>query len=102
MEQEGLLSSIRLLVAMNRVCDAEIRIARDLGSHRHHREEFWKAASALGGSDAFPPGQGFESVQASHRAFADRGVHVAEAAKWVRNTKCSKGKFASIPKGKWC
>ena len=74
MEQEGLLSSIRLLVAMNRVCDAEIRIARDLGSHRHHREEFWKAAAALGGSDAFPPGQGFESVQASHRAFADRGV----------------------------
>jgi hypothetical protein len=74
MEQEGLLRSIRLLLAVNRVCDAEIRIARDLGSHRHHREEFWKAAAALGRVDAFPPAQGFESVQASHRAFAARGV----------------------------
>jgi hypothetical protein len=74
MEEEGLLPSIRLLLAVNRVCDAEIRIARDLGSHRHHREEFWKVAAALGHVEAFPPEQGFESVQASHRAFAARGV----------------------------
>jgi hypothetical protein len=74
MEEEGLLQRIRLLLALNRVCDAEIRIARDLGSHRHHREEFWKAAAALGQVEAFPAEQGFESVQASHRAFAERGV----------------------------
>jgi len=74
MALEDELAAVRLLVAFNRVCDADLRIARDLGSHRMHREEFWKAARRLGQVDAFPPNELFESPQSSHLAFRDRGV----------------------------
>jgi len=74
MEIANKLASVRLLVAFNRVCDADLRIARDLGSHRMHREEFWKAAGRLGYTDAFPLDQLFESLLASHVAFRERGV----------------------------
>lgn len=74
MASEGELSAVRLLVAFNRVCDADLRIARDLGSHRMYREEFWKSAGRLGRTEAFPPEELFESPQASHLAFRDRGV----------------------------
>jgi hypothetical protein len=74
MAVEGELAAVRLLVAFNRVCDADLRIARDLGSHRMHREEFWKNAGRLGQIEAFPPDELFESPQSSHLAFRDRGV----------------------------
>jgi Peptidase family M28 len=74
MDSDGELAHVRLLVAFNRVCDADLRIARDIGSHRMHREEFWKAAAQQGHEDAFVPGQPFESLQESHVAFRERGV----------------------------
>jgi hypothetical protein len=70
----GRLAGIRLLVSFNRVCDADLHIARDSGSHREHREAFWKAARKLGYVDVFAPDRGYESVVSSHVAFRDRGV----------------------------
>jgi hypothetical protein len=72
--ETGHLNGIRLLVSFNQVCDADLRIARDSGSHREHRESFWKAARRLGFADAFPPDRGYESVVSSQVAFRDRGV----------------------------
>ncbi len=73
-KEAGRLENIRLLVTFNRVCDAELRIARDLGSHRAHREEFWRSARRLGRSSVFPPDAHYESFEASHSAFEELGV----------------------------
>jgi hypothetical protein len=72
--ETGHLAGIRLLVSFNRVCDAELHVARDSGSHREFRESFWKAAHRLGLGDAFSRGRGYESVASSHVAFRERGV----------------------------
>jgi hypothetical protein len=77
--ESGHLSNIRLLVSFNRVCDSELRIARDTGSNRDLREEFWRAARQLGFGDAFAADRGYESVNSSHSAFRDRGVREAVA-----------------------
>ena len=74
MREDGELDAIRLLVAFNRVCDADLRIARDLGSHRIHREEFWRTAVRMGRTDAFRPSDAFESPLSSHVAFRELGV----------------------------
>lgn len=68
------LDRVRLLVAFNQVCDADLRIARDLDSHRMHREEFFRAARRVGRVDAFRIDQPFETVAASHSQFRARGV----------------------------
>lgn len=73
-DESGQLEGIRLLVAFDRVCDADLEIARDLRSFRQHREEFWRAAARLGRTDAFRPDRGFETFEASHLAFRKRGV----------------------------
>jgi len=72
--ESGQLAGIRLLVTINRVCAADLRIARDSGSHREYREEFWRAAHRLGLSDAFPADRRYESVVSSQVAFLDHGV----------------------------
>lgn len=74
MEERHELEDVRLLVVFDRVCGAELQIARDLRSQRHHREHFWKVARELGYAKAFSAERGFESVDASHRAFADLGL----------------------------
>ena len=50
--EEQQLAKIRLLVVFNRVADADLRIARDLYSHRIYRDEFWRAGARL---DALRP-----------------------------------------------
>jgi glutaminyl-peptide cyclotransferase len=72
--ETGHLAGIRLLVSFNRVCDADLQVARDSGSHREFRESFWKAAHRLGLSDAFSASRSYESVASSHVAFRERGV----------------------------
>jgi hypothetical protein len=72
--ETGHLAGIRLLVSLNRVCDADLHIARDSGSHREFRESFWKAANRLGLGDAFSSSRSYESVVSSHLAFRQRGV----------------------------
>jgi glutaminyl-peptide cyclotransferase len=74
LHEEGVLAGVRLALVLNRVCDADLRVARDLLSHRIYREEFWRAAARLGRSDAFPPGASFESPVASHYALAAVGL----------------------------
>ncbi len=70
---DGRLPGIRLLVSVDRVCDADLQIARDLGSQRTLREQFWRAARELGRTDAFARSR-YESVDGSHRAFRSLGV----------------------------
>lgn len=72
--EAGHLDGIRLLVSVNRVCDADLHVARDSGSHREFRESFWKAAHRLGLGDVFSPARSYESVESSHVAFRERGV----------------------------
>jgi hypothetical protein len=72
--ETGHLAGIRLLVSLNRVCDADLRIARDSGSDREFREGFWKTAHELGFGEAFSPTRGYESVVSSQLAFREHGV----------------------------
>ena len=72
--ETGHLAGIRLLVSVNRVCDSDLRVARDSGSHREFRENFWKAAHRIGLGDVFSPTRSYESVASSHVAFRERGV----------------------------
>ncbi len=67
-------SGVRLLVYLNRVGDADLRIARDLVSHRIYREEFWKAAGALDRTEAFPRDAPFENAGIAHQYFAQIGL----------------------------
>lgn len=68
------LEQVRLALVVNRVCDPDLRIARDLASHRVYREEFWRAAARLGFAESFAPDAGFEQPDESHRALAEAGV----------------------------
>jgi hypothetical protein len=77
--QSGHLRGIRLLVAFNRVCDVDLRVARDLGSNREYREAFWRAARRLGHGDSFPATRGYETLTASHSAFRAHGVRAVVA-----------------------
>lgn len=79
MARAGALDGVRLLVVFHQVCDADLRIARDLSSHRMYREEFFRAAGRLGRPGAFPRDQGFESVEIGHLAFRDQGLRSAVA-----------------------
>jgi len=72
--QESGVSGVRLMVYLDRVGDADLRVARDLMSHRIYREEFWKAAAALGRTDAFPRDAAFEDAGLDHRYFAQIGL----------------------------
>lgn len=72
--EDGILPRIRLLVGFNRVCDADLSITRDLGSHRLYREDFWNAAARVGHEDIFKPGQPFETVTGSHLPFFAMGA----------------------------
>jgi hypothetical protein len=66
-------ASVRLVVSFQQVGDADLRIARDLRSHRLFREEFWLAAARLGKADAFRAGDRFESPSGSHISFLEAG-----------------------------
>lgn len=68
------IRGIRLAVAIERVCDADLRIARDLRSDRRFREEFWRAAERLGLGSAFPRDASFESPVASHLRLSSGGL----------------------------
>jgi hypothetical protein len=72
--QEGGISGVRVMVYLNRVGDADLRIARDLMSHRIYREEFWKAAAALDRTRAFPRDAAFENAGIAHGVFRQIGL----------------------------
>ncbi len=75
LDEAELQSRIRLAVYFNRVADAELRIARDLHSHRVYRDQFFFAtARRLGHTEAFPPDAPFDSPPGGHRAFVRAGM----------------------------
>lgn len=74
LSERSAVEQVRLAVVLNRVCDSDLKIARDLGSHRIYREEFWQAAARLGQADAFPRDGVFESPEASHSPLVDAGL----------------------------
>lgn len=69
----GYAQRVRLLLVLNRVCDQDLHIARDLLSNRAYREEFWRAAQRLGYRELFEQ-ERFEQPQASHWPFLQAGV----------------------------
>jgi hypothetical protein len=79
MDEQRELERTRLLVAFDGVCAPDLRIVRDLASHRVFREEFFKAAQRVARERTFPVEQGFEQTQASHVAFLDRGLRASVA-----------------------
>jgi hypothetical protein len=70
----GAMNQVRLAVVLNRVCDADLRIGRDLRSHRIYREEIWRAAARLDRREAFPSGASFESIDESHIPLSNAGL----------------------------
>jgi len=70
----GLMPRVRLVTVFARVGDADLRIARDLQSHRMYREEFFRAAEVTGHTEAFRSDQPFESPYASQRSFVAYGL----------------------------
>lgn len=71
--EDGLASRLRLAVAFQQVCDADLRIARDLASNRAYREEFWRAAERTGRTDVFTRDSGFETPGGAHLPFLRAG-----------------------------
>jgi hypothetical protein len=74
MSESGDLSKVRLLVAFDRVCRDDLHVARDLGSHRVYREDFFNSGARAGFIQVFPRNQEYETVEASHLAFRNAGV----------------------------
>ena len=74
MSESGDLSKVRLLVAFDRVCRDDLHVARDLGSHRVYREDFFNTGARAGWIQVFPRNQEYETVEASHLAFRNAGV----------------------------
>ncbi len=72
--RRGGISGVRVMVYLNRVGDADLRIARDLMSHRIYREEFWKAAATLNRTQAFPRDAAFENAGIAHGVFGQIGL----------------------------
>jgi Zn-dependent M28 family amino/carboxypeptidase len=74
MSESGDISKIRLLVAFDRVCRDDLHVARDLGSHRVYREDFFNSGARAGWIQVFPRNQEYETVEASHLSFRNAGV----------------------------
>jgi len=70
--EEGVLGRVRVAFFFDGVADRDLRIARDLRSHRSYREVVWETARELGADDVFPPEAGFEAPEGTHRAFLDQ------------------------------
>ncbi|MDP7301310.1 MAG: M28 family peptidase [Myxococcota bacterium] len=74
LDERSAVEQVRLAVFLNRVCDSDLKLVRDLGSHRLYREEFWNAAGRLGHGEAFSRETAFESPDASHGPLAHVGL----------------------------
>jgi Zn-dependent M28 family amino/carboxypeptidase len=73
LRRDGLVPRVRLLVVLNRICDPDLRIARDLLSHRIYRDEFWRTASRLGYREFFEQ-EKFEQPPGAHWPFRSAGL----------------------------
>jgi hypothetical protein len=64
--RRGVLPRVRLVVLFGSLLDPDLRIDRDLRSHRVHRETFWESARALGLEDVFSRDAPFGSPESAH------------------------------------
>ena len=76
LRQYRLVHRTHLMLALNRVCDADLQIARDSRSNRHARDVFFEAAKRLGRAEAFPLDQRFQSFIGSHLYFKEARLRV--------------------------
>ena len=72
LRERDAFEQVRLALVVNRVCDPDLRIARDLGSHRVYRDEFFRVARERGYGDAFDASAPFEAPEEGqeHLTFA--------------------------------
>lgn len=66
------LERVRLAVFFESLARADLRVARDLRSHRVHREAFWDSARALGLGEVFVADAPFGSPHAAHYVLIER------------------------------
>jgi hypothetical protein len=71
---QEVVESVRLALVVNRVCDADLRIARDSSSHRNYREWLFDAARRAGRGEAFPREAAYEETDAGHEALKAGGI----------------------------
>ncbi len=74
LRQRGVIEQVRLALLVNRVCDPDLHIARDLGSQRAYREEFFQTARRLGFEDEFDPYAGFEAPDEGQLPLSSAGL----------------------------
>jgi hypothetical protein len=71
---QEVVDSVRLALVVDRVCDPDLRIARDSSSHRNYREWLFDAARRVGRGEAFPREAAYEETDAGHEALKAGGV----------------------------
>lgn len=74
LEAKEVLPTVRLALVVNRVCDPDLRIARDSNSHRNYREWLFDAARRAGRAEAFPRDSAYEETDAGHEVLKAGGV----------------------------
>jgi hypothetical protein len=99
LDESGDLERVRLAVFLDRVGEPNLRVARDLHSHRTFRERFFEVAQRLGYTETFPRDAGFETAWTGHRSFLQAGhrqvvavvgsASEAPAASPAQNVSCS-------------
>jgi hypothetical protein len=70
--QRGDRERVRVVVFFESLAHPDLRVARDLRSHRIHREAFWDSARALGLDDVFVPDEPLSSPEGGHVALLER------------------------------
>jgi hypothetical protein len=71
---DGTLQQIRMAFLFRRVAAADLRLQRDLLSHRMYREALWRAASRSGALAAFPSDAGFTTPAGPHLSLFQVGA----------------------------
>jgi hypothetical protein len=71
---DGALAGIRLALFFRRVGGPDLRVQRDLRSHRIHREAVWRAAAGGDARGAFPPDAGFATPPGAHLSLLEVGM----------------------------
>ena len=70
--QRGDRERVRVVVYFESLAHPDLRVARDLRSHRIHRETFWESARALGLDDVFVAEEPLSSPESGHVALLER------------------------------
>ena len=70
----GELEHIRIAVYFDSIARPDLVVARDLLSHRAHREVFWQSARSLGDEGVFATQGEFDRVETGHLALLESGM----------------------------